>query len=102
MVAKRPDGIFPRIGTDTYGGRLAEAIENTCAEHGVVPPPRQAITEGLATALPDTEIKGLIASRNNKKVLKPSAYRLVQAGDEQVLLLMCDVHGAAVVAEWAR
>ncbi|MEU5511463.1 hypothetical protein [Streptomyces fungicidicus] len=97
MVAKRPDGIFPRIGTDTYGGRLADAIENTCVEHGVVPPPRQAITEGLATALPDTEIKGLIASRNNKKVLKPSAYRLVQAGDEQVLLLMCDVHGAAVV-----
>ncbi|MER5718702.1 hypothetical protein [Streptomyces sp. NPDC002132] len=97
MVAKGPDGIFPRIGTDTYGGRLADAIENTCAEHGVVPPPRQAITEGLATALPDTEIKGLIANRNNKKVLKPSAYRLVQAGDEQVLLLMCDVHGAAVV-----
>ncbi|MET8276376.1 hypothetical protein [Streptomyces sp. NPDC005096] len=97
MVAKRPDGIFPHIGTDTWGRNLAEAIENTCAEHGVVPPPRQAITEGLATSLPDTEIKGLIASRSNKKVLKPSAYRLVQAGAEQVLLLMCDVHGAAVV-----
>ncbi|MFE7445886.1 hypothetical protein ACFU7X_36170 [Streptomyces chartreusis] len=97
MVAKRPDGIFPRIGTDTWGRNLADAIENTSAELGVVPPPRQAIIEGLATALPDTEIKGLIASRNNKKVLKPSAYRLVQAGDEQVLLLMCDVHGAAVV-----
>ncbi|MGW6532129.1 hypothetical protein [Streptomyces venezuelae] len=62
-----------------------------------MPPPRQAITEGLATALPDTEIKGLITTRNSKKVLKPSAYRLVQAGEEQVLLLMCDVHGAAVV-----
>ncbi|MFD9561241.1 hypothetical protein [Streptomyces sp. NPDC059994] len=97
MVAKRPDGIFPRIGTDAYGRNLADAIENTCAEHGVVPPPRQAITEGLATALPDTEIKGLITSRSGKKVLKPSAYRLVQAGEEQVLLLMCDVHGAAAV-----
>ncbi|HEY8986937.1 MAG TPA: hypothetical protein VIU15_46130, partial [Streptomyces sp.] len=97
MVAKRPDGIFPRIGTETWGRNLADAVENTCAEYGVVPPPRQAITEGLATALPDTEIKNLIASRNSKKVLKPSAYRLVQSGEEQVLLLMCDVHGAAVV-----
>lgn len=97
MVAKRPDGIYPRIGTETYGRNLADAIENTCAEHGVVPPPRQAITEGLATALPDTEIKGLITTRSGKKVLKPSASRLVQAGDEQVLLLMCDVHGAAVI-----
>lgn len=97
MVAKRPDGIFPHIGTEVWGRNLADAIENTCAELGVVPPPRQAITEGLATALPDTEIKGLIATRNSKKVLKPSAYRLVQAGEEQVLLLMCDVHGAAVV-----
>ncbi|MFJ9508683.1 hypothetical protein ACIRPZ_33460 [Streptomyces anulatus] len=97
MVAKRPDGIYPRIGTDTYGRNLADAIENTCTELGVVPPPRQAITEGLATALPDTEIKRLIATRSSKKVLKPSAYRLVQAGDEQVLLLMCDVHGAAVI-----
>ncbi|MER6917067.1 hypothetical protein ABT354_35950 [Streptomyces sp. NPDC000594] len=97
MVSRRPDGIFPRIGTDIWGRNLADAINNTCAELEVVPPPRQAITEGLATALPDTEIKSLIATRGGKKVLKPSAYRLVQAGDEQVLLLMCDVHGAAVV-----
>ncbi|MFG2715278.1 hypothetical protein ACGFX2_32660 [Streptomyces goshikiensis] len=97
MVAKRPDGIYPGIGTEAYGRNLADAIENSCAEHRVVPPPRQAIIEGLATALPDTEIKGLIAARSGKKVLKPSAYRLVQAGDEQVLLLMCDVHGAAVI-----
>ncbi|WP_432070895.1 hypothetical protein [Streptomyces sp. AA1529] len=97
MVAKRRDGIFPHIGTDTWGRNLAEAIENTCTEHGVVPLPRQAVTEGLATALPDTEIRGLIASRSGKKVLKPAACRVVQAGDEQVLLLTCDVHGAAVV-----
>ncbi|MFE2718512.1 hypothetical protein ACFXKI_42930 [Streptomyces mirabilis] len=34
-----------------------------------------------------------------RKVLKPSASRVVQAGAEKVLLLMCDVHGAAV-APW--
>ncbi|MGW7469296.1 hypothetical protein ACWGJT_32675 [Streptomyces xantholiticus] len=97
MVAKRLDGIYPHIGTDTWGRNLADAIENTCAEHKVVPPPRQAILEGLAAALPDTEIKDLIATRSGKKVLKPSAHRLVQAGADKVLLLMCDVHGAAVV-----
>ncbi|WP_181785329.1 hypothetical protein [Streptomyces phytophilus] len=99
MVATRSDVIFPRIGTDAWGRKLADAIENTCAELGVVPPPRQAITEGLATALPDTEIKGLTVTRSGKRMLKPTAHRLVQAGDEQVLLLMCDVHGAAV-APW--
>ncbi|MFD7900593.1 hypothetical protein [Streptomyces sp. NPDC059743] len=99
MVAKQPDGIYPRIGTDIWGRNLADAIENTCAEHRVVPPPRQAIIEGLAASLPDTEIKALITTQRGRKVLKPSASRIVQAGAEKVLLLMCDVHGAAV-APW--
>ncbi|MEU2049006.1 hypothetical protein ABZ757_26535 [Streptomyces albidoflavus] len=97
MTVKRSDDIYPQIGNALWGDRLADAIENTCADHGVVPPPRQAILEGLAAALPDTEIKALIATLRGRRVLKPNAYRLVQAGDEQVLLLTCDVHGAAVV-----
>lgn len=97
MVAKRPDGIYPYIGTDTWAQRLADAIDNTCADQEVVPPPRQAIIESLASALPDTEIKNLVASLRGRKVLKPTAYRVVQAGTDKVLLLMCDVHGAAVV-----
>lgn len=99
MATKRPDGIYPYIGTTIWGERLADAVENTCADLEVVPPPRQAITEGLATALPDTEIKNLISTQRGKKVLKPTAHRLVQAGTDQVLLLMCDIHGAAV-APW--
>ncbi|MFC9490430.1 hypothetical protein ACFTZM_30685 [Streptomyces hydrogenans] len=99
MATKRPDGIYPYIGTPIWGERLADAVENTCADLQVVPPPRQAITEGLATALPDTEIKNLISTQRGRKVLKPTAHRLVQAGTDQVLLLMCDVHGTAV-APW--
>ncbi|MET8816434.1 hypothetical protein ABZW47_31090 [Streptomyces sp. NPDC004549] len=99
MVPKRPDDIYPRIGTPTYGERLADAVENTCADEKVVPPPRPAITEGLAAALPDTEIRNLITTKGGRKVLKPGAYRPVQAGAEKVLLLMCDIHGAAV-APW--
>ncbi|MEU3204077.1 hypothetical protein ABZ702_09315 [Streptomyces cyaneofuscatus] len=97
MAVTRSDDIYPQIGNALWGGRLADAIENTCADHKVVPPPQQAVLEGLATALPDTEIKALISTQRGRKVLKPNAYRLVQAGDEQVLLLTCDVHGAAVV-----
>ncbi|UGQ11072.1 hypothetical protein LO772_30395 [Yinghuangia sp. ASG 101] len=97
MAVKRSDDIYPQIGNALWADRLADAIENTCADHEVVPPPRQAILEGLAAALPDTEIKALIATQRGRKVLKPNAYRIVQAGDEQVLLLTCDVHGAAVV-----
>ncbi|MFJ8669725.1 hypothetical protein [Streptomyces sp. NPDC093600] len=99
MATKRPDGDYPYIGTPIWGERLADAVENTCADLEVVPPPRQAITEGLATTLPDTEIKNLISTQRGRKVLKPTAHRLVQAGTDQVLLLMCDVHGAAV-APW--
>ncbi|MEU2354349.1 hypothetical protein ABZ599_15510 [Streptomyces misionensis] len=62
-----------------------------------MPPPQQAIIEGLACALPDTEIKKLVATQRGRKVLKSTAYREVQAGADKVLLLMCDVHGAAVV-----
>ncbi|XQE77513.1 hypothetical protein ACN24L_00055 [Streptomyces microflavus] len=97
MAVTRSDDIYPQIGNALWGGRLADAIENTCADHEVVPPPQQAILEGLATALPDTEIKALIATQRGRRVLKPNAYRVVQADDEQVLLLTCDVHGAAVV-----
>ncbi|MFB7189388.1 hypothetical protein ACFCZT_29625 [Streptomyces sp. NPDC056230] len=97
MAVTRSDDIYPQIGNALRGGRLADAIENTCADHEVVPPPQQAILEGLASALPDTEIKALIATQRGRRVLKPNAYRLVQAGDEQVLLLTCDLHGAAVV-----
>lgn len=99
MATKRPDGIYPYIGTTIWGERLADAVENTCADLEVVPPPRQAITEGLATALPDAEIKNLISTQRGKKVLKPTAHRIVQAGTDQVLLLMCDIHGAAA-APW--
>lgn len=97
MVAKRPDGNYPYIGTETYAQRLADAVENTCEDQGLVPPPRQAIIEGLASALPDTEIKKLVATLRGRRVLKSTAYRAVQAGADKVLLLMCDVHGAAVV-----
>ncbi|WP_438453076.1 hypothetical protein [Streptomyces asiaticus] len=97
MVAKRPDGNYPYISTDAWAQRLADAVKNTCEDQGVVPPPRQAIAEGIASALPDTEIKNLVATLRGRKVLKPTAYRAVQAGTDKVLLLMCDVHGAAVV-----
>jgi hypothetical protein len=98
MVAKRPDGNYAYIGTDTYAQRLADAVTNTCEDLGLVPPPRQAIIEGLACALPDTEIKKLVTTQRGRKVLKSTAYREVQAGGaDKVLLLMCDVHGAAVV-----
>ncbi|MGW7587641.1 hypothetical protein [Streptomyces rubiginosohelvolus] len=99
MATKRPEGIYPYIGTTIWGERLADAVENTCAELEVVPPPRQAITDGLAPALPDTEIKNLISTHRGKKILKQTAHRLVQAGTDQVLLLMCDIHGAAA-APW--
>ena len=88
MVAKRPDGNYPYIGTETYAQRLADAVENTCEDQGLVPPPRQAIIEGLASALPDTEIKKLVATLRGRRVLKSTAYRAVQAGADKVLLLM--------------
>ncbi|MGR6914316.1 hypothetical protein ACU635_08690 [[Actinomadura] parvosata] len=94
---KRPEGIFPYIGTITYAERLADAVENTCAQEGLIAPPREAVIEGLASALGDTEIKKLLEPRRGKRVLAPSSYRVVQAGDEKVLLLICDVHGAGVV-----
>lgn len=97
MVAKRPEGIYPYNGTDAWAQRLADAIVNTCEDQEVVPPPRQAIIEGLASALPDTEIKNLVALPRGRTVLKPSAHRVVQAGADKVLLLMCDVHGASAV-----
>ncbi|RKT07937.1 hypothetical protein BX286_6014 [Streptomyces sp. 3211.6] len=97
VAYKRPDGVYPYIGTDTWAKHLADAVENTCEQHGVVPPPRIAITEGLATALGDTEIKKIVATVGGKKVLRPNTCRPVQAGADTVLLLICDVHGAAVV-----
>ncbi|MGW4541688.1 hypothetical protein ACWEOP_27965 [Streptomyces chartreusis] len=97
VANKRPDGVYPYIGTDTWAKHLADAVENTCEQQSVVPPPRSAITEGLATALGDTEIKKIVATVGGKKVLRPNTWRLVQAGADTVLLLICDVHGAAVV-----
>ncbi|MFF9785136.1 hypothetical protein [Streptomyces nigrescens] len=97
MAYKRPDGEYPYIGTDTWAERLADAVENTCKQQAVVPPPRIAVIEGLATALGDTEIKKIVATVAGKKVLRQNAWRLVQAGSDTVLLLICDVHGAAVV-----
>ncbi|MGW0669882.1 hypothetical protein [Streptomyces sp. NPDC002746] len=35
--------------TPTWADKLADAIENTCADHEVVPPPRHAVLQGLAT-----------------------------------------------------
>ncbi|RCG24216.1 hypothetical protein DQ392_03595 [Streptomyces reniochalinae] len=70
---------------------------NTCEQEGVIPPPRSAITEGLVTALGDTEIKKIISTSRGKKVLTPSAWRVVQSGEDKVLLLLSDVHGAAMV-----
>jgi hypothetical protein len=97
VATKRPDGVYPKISTDLWGGRLADAVYNTCEQERVVPPPRSAITEGLATALGDTEIKKIVVTSRGQKVLAPSAWRVVQSGDDRVLLLICDVHGAAVV-----
>ena len=97
MATKRPDGPYPNIGTTLYAERLADAVENTCEQEGVVPPPRAAITEGLAAALGDTEIKKIITTSRGKKILIPTAARPVMSGDDKVLLLLCDVHGAAVV-----
>lgn len=96
-VTKRPDGIYPYISTPAYGERLADAVENTCAELGVTPAPRSAIIEGLASALGDTEIKKLVVTQRGKKVLAPNVHRVVEAGGEKVLLLNCDVHGAGIV-----
>ncbi|MEU8784806.1 hypothetical protein [Streptomyces sp. NPDC048637] len=97
MAYKRPDGAYPYIGTDTWASRLAEAVENTCSQQGVIPPPRTAITEGLAATLGDTEIKKIVATVGGQKVLRPNTWRAVQAGNDTVLLLIADVHGAAVV-----
>ncbi|WP_405141971.1 hypothetical protein OG589_32740 [Sphaerisporangium sp. NBC_01403] len=96
-ATKRPDGIYRYISTPVYGERLADAIENTCAEVELTPPPRDAIIEGLASALSDTEIKKLVTSQRGKRVLVPHAYRLVGAGEDRVILLTCDVHGAGIV-----
>ncbi|MEV0424802.1 hypothetical protein [Streptosporangium canum] len=97
MAVKRPEGIFPYISTTTYAEHLADAVESTCAEQEVTPPPRDAIVEGLATALGDTEIKKLLVTQRGKKVLAPHAYRIVKAGEAKVLLLSCEVHGAGIV-----
>ncbi|MCG6495708.1 hypothetical protein MCM47_15480 [Kitasatospora sp. A2-31] len=97
LATKRPEGMYPYIGTDLWGERLADAVENICEQEGVIPPPRSAITEGLATALGDTEIKKIVTTTRGKKVLIPSAWRVVNSGNDKVLLLLCDVHGAAVV-----
>ncbi|MFF4433289.1 hypothetical protein ACFYZ4_29545 [Streptomyces sp. NPDC001513] len=97
MAAKRPEGIYPYTSTEAWSERLAEAVENTCHQEGLVPAPRAAIVEGLGSALGDTEIKKLVTSLRGQKVLAPHAYRVVKAGDDRVLLLTCDVHGAAVV-----
>ncbi|MFJ7277142.1 hypothetical protein [Kitasatospora sp. NPDC098663] len=99
MAAKRPTGIYPYIGTPAWASHLAEAVENTCEDLGLVPPPRAAITEGLATALGETEIKKLISTTRSRRILNPTASRVVQSGNDHVLLLICDVHGAAV-APW--
>ncbi|HJD81106.1 hypothetical protein [Kitasatospora aureofaciens] len=99
MVGKRTTGIYPYIGLPSWGERLADAVENTCEDQGLVPPPRAAITQGLATALGETEIKKLISTSRGRKILNPTASRVVQSGNDRVLLLICDVHGAAV-APW--
>ncbi|MGW3185737.1 hypothetical protein ACWDD9_41355 [Kitasatospora sp. NPDC001119] len=99
MASKRPTGIYSYIGTQLWAEHLADAVENTCEEEGLAPPPRAAITEGLATALGDTEIKKLVRTMRGKKILHPTAYRVVESGNDRVLLLICDVHGAAV-APW--
>ncbi|MFC8699614.1 hypothetical protein [Streptomyces parvus] len=101
MAVKRPEGIFPYVSTDAWSEKLAEAIQNTCEQEGVTPPPSAAIVEGLATALGDTEIKKLVVTQrtSNSKVLATSAYRVVKAGEDKVLLLTCHVHGAGV-APW--
>lgn len=96
-ATKQPGGIYPYISTVAYAERLADAIENTCIEQDVIPPPRAAIVEGLASALGSTEIKKLVTSQRGKKILAPHAYRTVQAGQEKVLLLTCEVHGAGIV-----
>ncbi|MFB7947093.1 hypothetical protein ACFC6L_19500 [Kitasatospora phosalacinea] len=96
MASKRPAGIYPYIGLPAWGERLADAIENTCEDQGLVPPPRAAITEGLATALGETEIKKLISTLRGRKILNPTASRVVQSGNDRVLLLIADVHGASV------
>ncbi|MDW4911303.1 hypothetical protein RB628_39935 [Streptomyces sp. ADMS] len=94
---KRPEGIFSYTSNAAWSVRLADAVENTCEQEGLVPPPREAITEGLGSALGDTEIKKIVATQQGKKVLAPFAYRTVSAGDDKVLLLNCEVHGAGVV-----
>ncbi|MFF9867139.1 hypothetical protein ACF1G0_17240 [Streptomyces sp. NPDC013953] len=99
MAGKRPEGVFPYIGTQAWAERLADAVENTCEQRGLVPPPRAAITQGLATTLGDTEIRKLVTTSRGKRILNPTASRVVQSGTDQVLLLLCDVHGAAV-APW--
>ncbi|MGW0669881.1 hypothetical protein [Streptomyces sp. NPDC002746] len=97
MTVNRLDDIYPQVSTPTWADKLADAIENSCADHDVVPPPREAVLEGLASALPDTEIKALIANQRGRRVLKPTVCRPAKTGTEMVLLLTCDVHGAAVV-----
>jgi hypothetical protein len=63
---------------------------------GVVPPPLEAVVEGLAPALGDAEARKLMETRRGKRVLTPGAIREVVAAGAAVLLLKCDVHGAAV------
>ncbi|MFI5704847.1 hypothetical protein ACIA78_32995 [Streptomyces xanthochromogenes] len=97
MAMKRPEGIFPYTSNDAWSQKLADAVRNTCELENLTAAPRQAIIEGLASALGDDEIKKLLTTQQGRKVLAPNAHRVVQAGDERVLLLTAAVHGAGVV-----
>jgi hypothetical protein len=76
-----------------WAARLAEAVENTCAAKGVVPPPRDGVIHGLAPSMSTDEAKRLIVKRDGVRVLAPIAHRF----DGERLFLSYRMHGGAAV-----
>ncbi|MEV3951944.1 hypothetical protein AB0K57_30570 [Streptomyces halstedii] len=104
MASRKKDlqGPFPYPTAGEWPEKLYRAIVSTCADAGLVPPPRQAVIEGLAPTLAAGEAKRVVETpRNGEPRLKAAAYHIEGRGTPHALLLLnLSGHGAGMLP-WA-
>ncbi|WP_406350886.1 hypothetical protein OHB56_40890 [Streptomyces sp. NBC_01635] len=98
---KAPEGPYSYPTHPTWVEHFYEAITNTCKDKGFAPLPRQAVLDGLAPALGQSEAKRVIERRRAGRFLREAACHVEQPDtDAALLLLRVDLHGAATLP-WA-
>lgn len=99
---KDPQGPFSYPTAQDYPEKLYRAIANTCEEEGLVPPPRQAVIDGLAPALATGEAKRIIETsrKGGESRLKASAYHIEGRGTAHALLLLNVALNGAGTMPW--